>query len=233
MDIGIEHRVLDLFNAVYFRLSDVFFELKLNIKTQCFFDKVHYDKAHSDSIGYVGARYIQLISAFNILSINYSQSTLLDIGCGKGRAVAVAATHSFRKIIGVEYDKKLVLLAQKNILKMRCKALDKVEIHCQDATSYDISPDINVIYMFNPFTGDTLKKVVENIHESYKSKPRKIHIIYLNHDDFDLAIKGQTWLTKVLTLPSVDGVNGSVYATSDESITPKTLKKHTPTLNDS
>ena len=168
---------------------------------------------HPDSIEYVGARFIQLKNIFDKLPIEYHNSSLLDLGCGKGRAIAVAAKHPFLKIIGLEYDPKLALSAQKNITAMRNKISNNIEVVYADAINYDIPKEINVIYMFNPFVGNTLKQVINNIHRSYKAAPRKIHIIFLNHDDFDRAIENQEWIIKITTLAKVDGVNASLYST--------------------
>ncbi len=204
---------LGLFKEFYYISTDVFFDLKFNIKTQNFLDKTDYDAPDPESIEYVGTRYVQLFNVFNKLPIDYANSTLLDIGCGKARVIAVASTHPFKKIIGVEYDENLALLGQKNVSKIRCKTNDHIEVHHQNAITYDIPDDVNVIYMFNPFVGTTLEKVVDNIRCSYERNPRKIHILFLNYDDFDLIIKDQTWLAKISTMPTVDTVNASLYAT--------------------
>ena len=207
------YREGNFLRGIYYIFSDYFYEFKYNISTKCFLDKTEYMTTHPDSIEYVGARFIQLKNIFDKLPIEYHNSSLLDLGCGKGRAIAVAAKHPFLKIIGLEYDPKLALSAQKNITAMRNKISNNIEVVYADAINYDIPKEINVIYMFNPFVGNTLKQVINNIHRSYKAAPRKIHIIFLNHDDFDRAIENQEWIIKITTLAKVDGVNASLYST--------------------
>ncbi len=145
-------------------LLDGFFDFKFNIETKQSIGQENRATPLQDSLEYVGPRYTQLISVFSKSSIDYSNSVLLEIGCGKGRAIAVAATHEFKKIIGIDYDESLVALAEKNLNQMRFKKTNNIVIQHQNATLCKIPNDINVIYLFNPFIGETLKEALENIH---------------------------------------------------------------------
>ena len=39
---------------------------------------------------------------------------------------------------------------------------------------------IIVFFFFNPFLGSVFKAVIENIEDSWRRNPRRIHIVYLN-----------------------------------------------------
>jgi len=208
--------LLTTFKKFYYVSSDIFFDLKVNISTTNYRDKTIYANPQLNSKEYSGARYIQIKDTFDQLPVDYRNSTLLDLGSGKGRVIATAATFPFKKIIGVEYDEQLAVLGENNLKKMRFKKAQEIDMQHQNAISYEIPDEVNVIYMYNPFVGETLEKVVDNIRHSYEKSPRTLYILFLNHESFDETIKGQTWLSKVLTMPTVDTVTCCLYVTRSE-----------------
>jgi SAM-dependent methyltransferase len=105
----------------------------------------------------------------------------VDIGCGKGRVLMVAARHGFTRITGVEYSPALCEVARRNLSQFRRKtgmAFD-AEVVEADAAGYEIPPDTNVIFMFNPFYTEILEVVAGNIAISVRERPRKVWLIYL------------------------------------------------------
>lgn len=105
----------------------------------------------------------------------------LDIGCGKGRAMCVAARYGAKKITGIDFSKEFCTAAEKNMAATRqhCPGLEYTIIH-NDAFYYDIPEDVDGIFLFNPFDEVILEGVVERILESHEKRPRKITIIYAN-----------------------------------------------------
>lgn len=105
----------------------------------------------------------------------------LDIGCGKGRALCVAAHHGFKKITGIDLSKELCEQARLNcsITQQRIPAAQFSVIN-NDAFYYEIPADVDCIFMFNPFDEVIMSGVVENIVESLQQHPRNISIAYVN-----------------------------------------------------
>lgn len=105
----------------------------------------------------------------------------LDIGSGMGRAVLLAATYSFRRVIGVELSTQLVDIARDNVdrsrAKLRCKDIVIVN---GDAVHYEIPDDVTVVFMYNPVRGDIFAAVVKNVLDSYDRRPRTLRIAYGN-----------------------------------------------------
>ena len=62
----------------------------------------------------------------NNLSIDTRRFVFVDLGCGKGRALILAAACSFKAVIGVEYDQKLSQIADMNL---RRRGLFKRAVH--------------------------------------------------------------------------------------------------------
>jgi len=110
-----------------------------------------------------------------------TDGVFVDFGCGKGRVVMIAAEYGFGRVVGVEYSPELCAAARKNVALFRDKVgrdLD-VEIVESDVVDYDIPPDANVFFMFNPFQTEVLEAVVEKIARSAAEHPKKVWLIYL------------------------------------------------------
>jgi len=128
------------------------------------------------------------------------QTHFLDLGCGKGRALCVAAHLGFRKVTGLDFAKNLCEAAKENlaITKQKIPELEYKVIN-NDAFYFEIPDDVDCIFFFNPFDEIIMSAVVNNIFASLKSNPRKITIIYVNPLHKELFLKAgykETWYSK-------------------------------------
>ena len=121
--------------------------------------------------------YAAIYTALAKIPLDKASSTLLDYGCGKGRAVIAAATRPFRRIIGIDISERLLAIAQKNLATMRHKRCEYVELLHMDATQYVVPREVNLIYFFHPFIGQVLETVVSNIYASYRQSPREMYYV--------------------------------------------------------
>jgi predicted RNA methylase len=103
---------------------------------------------------------------------------VVDLGCGKGRVVCVAATYPVKSVVGVEIDPPLCELAEKNGARMRGRRAP-VSFACVSATDFDYD-DVNIVVMFHPFGADTMRVVLSRWEESLERKPRSFRIVYGN-----------------------------------------------------
>lgn len=128
---------------------------------------------------------------FKKLDWNFNESTFLDFGCGKGAVLAYATEYHFKKIIGIEYSKGLSEIADLNMKKLSLKSKSSIEYEIlnMDASEYKIPPEVDCIYLFNPFDACILEKVVKNILNSLHEYNRKIIIIYTNAIHEEVLIK--------------------------------------------
>lgn len=134
----------------------------------------------SHSTIYMPAGYDVLEKAFSFFRDN-PPVHLLDLGCGKGRALCVAAHFHIFKSTGLDISRELCIDAKKNLerTKITFPSLDYNIIN-NDAFYFDIPDDVDGIFLFNPFDEIIMQEVVENINQSLLRSPRLIHIIYIN-----------------------------------------------------
>jgi 16S rRNA G966 N2-methylase RsmD len=105
----------------------------------------------------------------------------LDIGCGKARAICVAASYGINKVSGIELSKELFISSKENIALTKAKySSADFKIYNNDAFYFNIDDDVDCIFMFNPFDETIMSGVMENIETSLENNPRVMTIIYIN-----------------------------------------------------
>jgi len=106
----------------------------------------------------------------------------IDFGSGKGRALLLASSYPFKRVIGVEFASALHATALKNIARYRSAAQRcfRIEAICMDAADYEIPPEPAIYYFFNPFDDVIMRTVLTNIKMSLESSPRDAFFIYCN-----------------------------------------------------
>lgn len=167
-------------NELRFRLTNYCCERYLGVATAGQIDKSELGLCNPDLVSYMPLGYKAIWMSLRDVPLDKSQCTFLDYGCGKGRAIIVAATLTFKRIIGVEISDRLITCARRNVDKMRWKKTTAIDLYNVDAMKYSIPSDVNIIYFFNPFKGVVLQKVIDNIYDSYRRFPREIYITFFN-----------------------------------------------------
>lgn len=167
-----------------------YYENKLGVKTVGLYTHRDQKSFYRDAENYQATKYQLLEKIFYCLKLR-SDDVFLDLGCGKGRVLFFVALFNIKKIIGVEFDKKLTAVAKKNLKQLKIKH-PPIEITEADAGSYQFKNE-TIIFLYHPFGQKTLKKVLKNIKKSLIKNPRKIKIIYNNPVHFPVFEK-ENWL---------------------------------------
>ncbi len=131
-------------------------------------------------------RFEDLIRA---IDVDPSGFTFFDMGCGKGRTLVLAAELGFDRVVGVEYDDGLADVARRNTAGIH-PAHGPVEVTVLDAGEYEFPDEPSVVYFYNPFFGETMKRVLENLRRSLTVSPRPVFVVYYTPDErhlFDSA----------------------------------------------
>jgi SAM-dependent methyltransferase len=118
----------------------------------------------------------------NSLPIDPWHFVFVDYGCGKGRALALAAERPFLRVEGVELSEDLHRVAESNIAKARRSGALRapVVVHHRDATEYELPREPLVIYLFNPFGKPVIAHVLDKIESSLRHAPRDAYVVYVN-----------------------------------------------------
>lgn len=94
----------------------------------------------------------------------------VDLGCGKAKALLVAADVGYRSLTGVEYDPSLVAVARNNLNRRGVSA----EILLMDASKFEPKNEPTIIYIFNPFDAEVVRNVLDH------SLRQQVLVIYSN-----------------------------------------------------
>ena len=109
------------------------------------------------------------------------EDVLLDYGCGKGRVGSFLSWRTKMKTIGIEYDEQIYFDALENRKTVNSKT--KPDFVLVSAEAYEVPPDVNRCYFFNPFSVEIFHKVMARILESYYADPREIFLFFYYPED--------------------------------------------------
>jgi len=127
---------------------------------------------------------------------NFEEYTFVDFGSGKGRMLLVAAEFPFHKIRGIEFAIELHRQAERNIVRYRysrrrCTDLESINI---DALDYVFPDSKLILYFFNPFSPEMLRKIFFNLEKSLAQRSRPVFVImaYPHYVAPEQSAKGTT-----------------------------------------
>ena len=108
---------------------------------------------------------------------------VLDYGCGKGRVGFFLSYRTKAQTIGIEYDERIYQGALEN--QKTTISRIKPDFVLTRAEEYEVLPEVNRCYFFNPFSVEILRKVMARILESWYEHPREVFLLfYYPADDF-------------------------------------------------
>jgi len=92
-------------------------------------------------------------------------AAFVDVGCGMGRALLLAAEHPFKQVVGIELSPALHAIARENFATARGLALHcrDVRIRRGDARRFAFPKGDLVVFLFNPFDHEVLRVVLDRI----------------------------------------------------------------------
>lgn len=191
--------------------SEIFYEVHFGISTRKPANLTDHGYDDDEYVNYETPAYRTLLRAFSRLEVRPGRSVFLDYGCGRGRALTVAATLPFRRVIGVELVPELLESARHNFARARGLRCHDSELVHANAIDYAPPAEVDHIYFFNPFRGPILEKVVGAIDRSFRAAPRPLTIVYLNPDAFSAHAARLDWLRPVESFRSYPDTDVVIY----------------------
>lgn len=133
----------------------------------------------AQSSRYEAVNYFILEALLNKLRTLTNETSFTDLGCGKGRALVVAAHYGFTRISGVDFAEEVCNIAEIHLQALQ-KQFPKLEyrLQCRNVLDYDIRPDESVFFLFNPFSDEIISHILEKINVSLAQHPRIVYFLY-------------------------------------------------------
>ena len=141
-----------------------------------------------------------IAAAIDAIGIDASTATFIDLGCGKGKPLLIAAEKPFRRVIGVDVDPSCLAIAKRNL--EICGLSARVELVAADATQFELPPGPLLIYLYNPFPGHVLRIVLQRLATRLATTSDPIALIYMHPRCIEL-VEGSGLFRKVFDLPGV------------------------------
>lgn len=111
--------------------------------------------------------------------------TFVDLGCGKGRALAVASEFPFRHVVGVDLSDRLAQVARSNarVLRKRYPERPSIEVEVGNALTFSLPDDRKkrVVYcLFNSFPRPVMGRFVDHLAHELRNGTEHVFFVYYN-----------------------------------------------------
>jgi SAM-dependent methyltransferase len=108
--------------------------------------------------------------------------TFVDVGCGKGRALLLAAEWPFRKLIGVELIDELSSIAESNAARWNKVTNSRANIRVirQDAATFRWPRAPLLVYLYNPFACSLVAQIAASLADIAGSGSGPVDLLYVN-----------------------------------------------------
>ena len=165
------------------RKADIEFDGKYGVTTAGIISLSNLDIKFNNWVygsKYQAIPYVDFGEILGQFNLPYEEFVFVDLGSGKGRAILMASSLPFKRIIGVEFSKELNAIAENNLCQYseEAKKCKNIELICMDAAKYLFPEDPLVLYLYNPFEHTVMAQVVSNLTASFLKQPRRIIILY-------------------------------------------------------
>ena len=106
---------------------------------------------------------------------------LVDYGCGKGRVSLFLSWQIGCRSVGIDFNPLLLAEAERN----RQRFAGKTDVLFREASAerYEVPPDADRFYFFNPFSPETLRSVLARITGSWYAPPRPMTLFFYSPSD--------------------------------------------------
>lgn len=128
------------------------------------------DKGSTERFGYEWNKYAKIIPEYEtqflkwvnpLTKKNFKGKAVLDAGCGMGRNSYWPLLYGARKVLSIDYNKKTLASATKNLAKFKnCTVLYKSIYDLNEKSAYDVAFSIGVIHHLE-FPKKAVQKLVD------------------------------------------------------------------------
>jgi SAM-dependent methyltransferase len=117
------------------------------------------------------------------IGIDPRDYSFVDLGCGKGRVLMVAAQRPFQKVVGVEISTDLAAIARRNIDRFRRSSehVPAITVENTDVRKFTMPPGNLLIHMYHPFDPIISAAVFARLAATQRQPPRRVVVAYLTY----------------------------------------------------
>ena len=117
------------------------------------------------------------------IGVDPREYSLIDLGCGKGRVLLVAAQQPFHKIVGVEISTDLAAIARRNIARFRpsSEQVRAIAVENIDVRKFTMPPGNLLIHMYHPFDPAISAAVFARLAAIQDLPQRRVVVAYLTY----------------------------------------------------
>lgn len=104
----------------------------------------------------------------------------VDVGSGLGRVVLYASTMRFKRVIGLEFSRRLHEAALRNveIFRRAHPEMLPVELVCADALTQEFPREDTLLFFHQPFDRESFERLMKHLAGSLATAPRRLLLIY-------------------------------------------------------
>ncbi len=110
--------------------------------------------------------------------------TFLDVGCGKGRALILAAENPFQEVVGIELNPSLAAIARSNLAaaadRLAPDRLAPIRLVEGDALTTPLPASPTVVFLFHPFEAPAIRRFLRLVEAHCATRPNQLDILYVN-----------------------------------------------------
>jgi predicted RNA methylase len=141
-------------------------------------------------VKYQTADHTLLETALGSIAAQFEDFAFIDLGCGKGKPLILASRRGFKDLVGVDFSQQLINCARTNLAVV---GASRARLICADASTFVFPNSPLVIYMYNPFSGEVMRKVRANLEKSIESFPRAVYVIYVHAKFAEIWNESSAW----------------------------------------
>ncbi len=110
----------------------------------------------------------------------------IDYGCGKGRGLLLGMEAGFTRLIGVEFAPELASQCRANLQVARhLPPISSISVVEGDAAEFQLPPGPVIAFLYNPFRGQTLQRVLQRLTAHAQTVGQTVHIVYVNPQEIE------------------------------------------------
>jgi predicted RNA methylase len=116
------------------------------------------------------------LSAF--FPVDWKEFRFVDVGCGKGRVMMLAALQGFDTVLGVEFAPLICRVAEQNLVDFCGRRPAKWSVVNADVTAIELPSDMPLlIYSFNPFNAEIWKRFLPVLIKAREAQNNPLRLV--------------------------------------------------------